>query len=182
MQKKKNKIALFGNVKVLVFAALLCAISGVMKLIAPSGDTWRISLENFPILFAGMSFGPIIGGVVGIGADLLGCLFRGYAINPFITMASMTVGVFSGIAYKIMKGNLAIKVFVSAYVAHILANVLIKSVALSQMYGMPLGALLIERTVTYIITAAIESLIILVLLRNSAVRRGTERVKNDELR
>ena len=179
MQKKK--IALFGNIKILVFAALLCAISGVMKLIAPSGDTWRISLENFPILFAGMSFGPIIGGVVGIGADLLGCLFRGYAINPFITLASMSVGLLSGLAYKIVKANLAVKIVVSAYFAHILSNVLIKSVALSQMYGMPLGALLIERTVTYIITAAVESVIILVLLRNRAVKSGIERVKNNEL-
>ena len=51
MQNNKQSIALFGNVKILVFAAFLCAISGIMKLLAPSGDTWRVSLENFPIIF-----------------------------------------------------------------------------------------------------------------------------------
>jgi len=180
-KKEKKRIAMFGSVKVLVFAALLCAISGVMKLIAPSGDTWRISLENFPILFAGMTLGPVIGGAVGIVSDLLGCLFRGYAINPFITMASMTVGLVSGAVHGLMKTGMFSKIAVSAASAHIAGNVLIKSFALSAMYGMPLGVLLVERIVTYTVTAIAETVIIFVLLKNKAVENGIRRVKNDEL-
>lgn len=177
MQKNKNNIALFGSVKILVFASLLCAISGVMKLIAPSGDTWRISLENFPIIFGGITLGPIIGGAIGIVADLLGCLFRGYAINPLITAASMTVGIAAGLVYKIFSNSKNIAAVMATVWAHAIANVVMKTVILSKMFGMPMKVLFAERTVTYIITSAVECVILLVLLNNKSINNGIQRVK-----
>ena len=172
MKKQKN-IALFGSVKVLVFAAFLCAISGVMKLIAPSGDTWRISFENFPILFAGITLGPLIG-----GSDLLGCLFKGYAINPFITLASMMIGIISGITFKAIKSKKKeLPIITAVFLGHIISNMVIKTVVLSKMYGMALEVLIPERTVTYLITALAESIIIIILYRNNAIKNGLERVK-----
>lgn len=177
MQKNsKRSIALFGSVKVLVFAALLCAVSGVMKFIAPSGDTWRISLENFPIIFGGITMGPIIGGVIGIVSDLLGCLFRGYAINPLITLASMAVGLFSGIVFRLLKRFRNVAVVVSVFLAHITANVVIKTFVLHSMFGTPIAVLFAERIVTYLITAAVESVVIIVLLNNKAIKTGLGRV------
>ncbi len=177
MKKQKN-IALFGSVKVLVFAAFLCAISGVMKLIAPSGDTWRISFENFPILFAGITLGPLIGGAVGIASDLLGCLFKGYAINPFITLASMMIGIISGITFKAIKSKKKeLPIITAVFLGHIISNMVIKTVVLSKMYGMALEVLIPERTVTYLITALAESIIIIILYRNNAIKNGLERVK-----
>lgn len=177
MQKgKKNHIALFGNVKVLVFAALLCAISGVMKFIAPSGDTWRISLENFPIIFGGITLGPLLGGVVGVCADLLGCLFRGYAINPVITLASASVGLVSGLTYMLLKKHRIIAMAASTVAAHLLCNVCIKSFALHFMFSTPLGVLFAERSVTYTLTAAAECVIVIVLLNNKAIKNGLKRV------
>lgn len=183
MQKNNNKnhIALFGSVKLLVFAALLCAVSGVMKFLAPSGDTWRISLENFPVIFAGITMGSFIGSAVGIVADLLGCLLRGYAINPFITMASMSVGLVSGLAFKVLRSSDLLKITVAVFSAHIIGNVVIKTIALSAMYGMPFGILLAERTVTYIITAIVESVLIIILYRNRAIKNGLKRVIDNEL-
>ena len=176
--EKQKKIALFGSVKVLVFAAFLCAISGVMKLIAPSGDTWRISFENFPIVFAGITLGPMIGGAVGIASDLLGCLFRGYAINPFITLASMIIGVVSGIVFKAVKSKKKeLSIVTATFSGHIISNMVIKTIVLSKMYGMALEVLIPERTITYLITAAVESIIIIILYKNNAIKNGLERVK-----
>ncbi len=177
MQKNSKKsIALFGNVKILVLAALLCAVSGVMKFIAPSGDTWRISLENFPIIFSGVTMGPIIGAVVGIVADLLGCLFRGYAINPLITLASMSIGLISGITFKILKRYRLFAITVSVFLAHIAGNVIIKTFVLHSMFGTPIAVLFAERIVTYLITAAVECVIIIILLNNKAIKKGLGRV------
>ena len=179
--EKKKKIALFGSVKVLVFAAFLCAVSGVMKLIAPSADTWRISFENFPILFAGISLGPIIGGAVGIASDLLGCLFRGYAINPLITLASMFVGVISGATFKVLKSQKKeVAIITAVFLGHIICNMVIKTIVLSKMFGMALEVLIPERTVTYLMTAVVESIIIVVLYRNSAIKNGLKRVTGNE--
>lgn len=176
--EKQKKIALFGSVKVLVFAAFLCAISGVMKLIAPSSDTWRLSFENFPILFAGITLGPFVGGAVGIASDLLGCLFRGYAINPFITLASMIIGVTSGIVFKAIKSKKEeIPIITAVFLGHIISNMVMKTIVLSKMYGMALEVLIPERTITYLITATVESIIIIVLYKNNAIKNGLERVK-----
>lgn len=181
-KSKKSHIALFGSVKVLVFAALLCAISGVMKFIAPSGDTWRISLENFPIIFGGITLGPLIGGIIGITADLLGCLFRGYAINPLITAASMVVGLVSGTVAMLFRRKRILARVISVFSAHILGNVVIKTYVLHSMFGTPLSVLFAERIVTYAVTAAVESLIIIILLNNKAIIKGLKRVTgNDEL-
>ena len=153
---KKNNAMLFGRVKILVFSALLCAISGVMKLIAPSMDVLRISLENFPIIFSGITMGTFMGGMVGIAADLIGCLFRGYAVNPFITLASMCVGIIAGIVYKFSKRT-RIAILIPTFTAHFFGNVIIKTIVLSQMFGMKFNILLIERGITYFLTAIVES-------------------------
>ena len=177
----QKKIALFGSVKIMVFAALLCALSGVFKFLAPSGDTWWISFENFPIVFSGIVLGPYVAAAVGIVSDLLGCLFRGFAVNPFITLASMLVGLFSGLTFKAFKRNKTAGIAVAAFVAHAGGNIIVKTIALSAMYGMPFWILLAERSVTYIITAAVESLIIIILYKNKAIKSGLRRVIDDEL-
>lgn len=179
--KSKKKIALFGTVKILVFASFMCALSGVLKFLAPSGDTWRISFENFPIVFSGIVLGPFIASAVGIVSDLLGCLFRGYAVNPIITLASMSVGLISGISFSFFKKRKTTGIVFSTFVAHILSNIIIKTIALSLMYGMPFVVLFIERTGTYILTALAESLIILVLYRNKAIKNGLKRVIDNDL-
>jgi len=176
---KRNSV-FFGSVKILVFAAFLCAISGVMKLIAPSGDVWRISLENFPIILSGITMGPIVGGMVGIIADLLGCIFRGYAINPLITMASMFVGVISGFVYKYTKHS-KIAIILSSFTAHIIANLFIKTIVLSYMYGMKLIILFAERGITYFLTALVECILLTILLNNKTIRSQLKDVVGYEL-
>ena len=92
-------IALFGNIRVMAVAALLTALSIVLgKYLAVNvTDSLRISFENLPILMAGLFFGPLIGGVVGAAADMIGCFLVGYSINPIITLGAFLIGVISGI-------------------------------------------------------------------------------------
>ncbi len=180
-KKRRGRIALFGNTKILCFAALLCAMSGIFKLISTSSDTLRISFENFPIIFGGISFGPVIGGVIGIVSDLLGCLMRGYAINPLLTICSALVGVFAGLMVMLFKKVKSVSVFVTSFVCHMICNVLIKTPILVSMFGTPYGALIVTRIYTYIPTALVEGLIIAILYKNKAVTDGLKRVKNSEL-
>ncbi|MDE5563661.1 MAG: folate family ECF transporter S component, partial [Oscillospiraceae bacterium] len=84
---------LFGNVRVLIIAALLIAMSIVFgKVLSFTIGPLRISFENLPILMAGIFFGSIIGMVVGAAADVIGCLIVGYAINPIITAGAAWIG------------------------------------------------------------------------------------------
>jgi ECF transporter S component (folate family) len=82
------------NTKVLAVSALFAAISIVCgKFLAFNvGDTLRFSFENLPIIIISIFFGPLSGMLCGVVADLLGCLLRGYAINPILTLASAYIG------------------------------------------------------------------------------------------
>ena len=177
----KKDIAFFGSVKVLVFAALMCSLSGIFKFLAPTGDTWRISFENFPIIFSGILFGPFVGSAVGICADLLGCLIRGFSVNPLITLASMSVGLVSGIVFKLFGKNKIIGIGFTTFSAHIIGNIIIKTIVLSAVYGSPFLVLLIQRAGTYSVTALAESLIIILLYKNKVIKNALKRITGYEL-
>ena len=93
------------SLQILTFSALLSAISIVCgKYLAINlGEVLRFSFENLPIIFAGIGFGPLVGGAVGLAADLLGCLLVGYAINPLVTLGAAAIGFISGASFIIFK-------------------------------------------------------------------------------
>ena len=93
------------NLKLTVILALLCALSIVMGkyLAIRGGDVMRFSLENMPIIFAGIAFGPIAGAVVGAVADLVGCVMVGYTINPLVTIGAAAIGAVSGSLHLFLK-------------------------------------------------------------------------------
>ena len=175
-KNKQNNIALFGTVKILAFAALMSSLSGILKFLAPTGDTWRISIENLPIIFSGIVLGPFSATAVGIAADLLGCLFRGFAINPMITLASAVVGFVSGVVFKIFGKKKILGIVFATFFAHILGNVIIKSFALSALFGVPISVVLLKRAGVYLLTSIAEILIIVILYRNNAIRNSLKRV------
>ncbi len=166
--KTKN----LGNMKVLVCSAVFAAISIICgKFLAISiGDTIRISFENTPIILSGFCFGPVVGLLTGLVADIVGCILRGYAINPLITLASVFIGFAAGAIFSLLhKANLNLKLFISVVVCHAVGSVVIKTVGLFLMYGTPFLPTLLARTVNYIIVALAEFLILKILLRNRAV-------------
>lgn len=178
------KIALFGNLKVLVCAALLTAISIVLgKYLAINPTVFlRISFENLPILMAGMFFGPVIGGVVGAGADLIGCFLVGYAINPIITLGSALVGVISGtisfFAFPKRSGWRGTwRVFIPVMISHIICSMGIKSVGMAVYFNTPVETLF-WRVPLYIVVGALEGYLIMLLFRNKNFSGLLNRILN----
>ena len=170
---RKNKgIAIFGNLKVMVCAALLTAISIVLgKCLAVNPTIFlRISFENLPILMAGMFFGPLIGGVVGAAADMIGCFMVGYSINPVITLGAALIGVISGVISMYAfprredwRGTW--RVFIPVMCAHIVCSMGIKSVGMAIYFGTPVETLL-WRVPLYIVVGIVEGYLIMLLFRN----------------
>ena len=173
---KKKSIA--GRIlRLLVFSALLCAISIVCgKYLAFNmGDFMRFSFENLPIIFAGMAFGPIVGSIVGVVSDLIGCLLVGYAINPVITAAAGAIGLISGIYYFIpKKENKPLRILLisaTVAVAHLVGSVIIKSIGLSVFYTMPLYILMLWRLLNYLIVGTVEGFLLCYLMKNKTLKK-----------
>ncbi len=159
------------NVKILAAAAFFAAISFVCgKFLAFNiGDTIRFSFENLPLMLVGILFGPTVGVVTAITADIIGCLLRGYAINPILTLAAAFIGFASGFVFNVLKtSKLTFRVTCSVVICHAIGSIIIKSIGLSIWYSLPFYITLIERSVNYLIVAAVELSILLILLKNKS--------------
>ena len=139
----------------IVTISLLVALSIVFgKVLSFTADPFRISFENLPIVLSGILFGPIVGAFTGGISDLLGCTMVGYAINPIITLGSISVGAISGFIYK-KKSNL----FLSVATAHLVGSLLVKSIGLYVFYLYPIKMLLL-RIPLYLVIIFLEYLIL----------------------
>lgn len=178
--KLTDSIRLFGNLRVMIISGLFIALSIVLGkyLQIPIGDNIRISLENTPVIMAGVFFGPFVGGAVGASADLIGCLLKGYAINPVITLGALTIGFSSGLFSALLKkAPRLISVAVSVFAAHIPGSMIIKSIGLRLWYGTPYSVLL-WRIPTYIAIGIIEVIIIYMLISNKAFSAQLDKLRS----
>lgn len=165
-----RNIRLFGNLRVLIISGLFIAMSIVFgKFLAiPIGNSLRLSFENLTVIMAGIFFGPFVGGAVGLGADIIGSILKGYDINPIICIGAASVGIMSGLVSMLLKkNNQTLNVFLSVTVAHVIGSMLIKSAGLYIYFHTPLPVLAL-RIPLYIAIGLLEFAVIIMLLKNKA--------------
>ena len=181
----KQNFTVFGNLRVMICAALLAALSIVLgkflQIPNPFQDFIRISFENTPIIMAGMFFGPFVGAVTGAVADLLGCVMYGYTINPIVTFGAASVGLLSGIvSHYIFKRNMYLKCAFAVLASHIVGSVVIKSLGLAAWYLSKYEIGLLEfmmwRLLNYLFIGVAEFVIITALLKNRGFSSQLERM------
>ena len=167
MQKQKRN-----STRIMVMLAMLVAISIVAgKMLAFNiTDIIRFSVENLPIIFAGMFFGPIAGMTVGLLADLIGCFLVGYAINPLVTLGAVGIGLISGLVPKLSPTkNKVLNTALSVFIAHLFGSVIIKSIGLSAFYAYPLHVTMLWRGVNYLIVGVVECMVLVALQKSSMI-------------
>ena len=179
MKKKQVGLHVFLNLRVMIFAAILAAMSIVLGkyLRIDVSGVIRISFENLPIIMSGIFFGPVVGVLTAVVADIVGCILVGLDINPLITVGAAAIGLTSGlVSHYIVKNPLSLRIAASVAAAHLLGSVLIKTYALSVYYTMPIYELALWRLLTYTIIGTAEFFIIYMLIRNRAISAQLERL------
>ena len=173
------------NLRLTLILAMLTAISIVCGkyLAIRGGDVMRVSLENMPIIFAGMVFGPAAGALVGVVADLVGCIMVGYTINPVVTLGAGAIGLIAGGMPMLLKrarieGTL--ETVITVAVAHLVGSVLIKTLGLSAYYDMPFIILMLWRVLNYAIVGALDGVLVHVIKRNKGISLQINRLKGEE--
>ena len=178
----KRNFTVFGELRVLVCAALFAAMSIVCGkyLQIPVGEVVRISFENLPIIMSGILFGPVVGLVTGVVADLVGCLMVGYDVNPLVLAGAAAIGLLSGVVSNyFFKKTLWLRLLVSVVVSHLVGSVLIKTLGLAAWYSLPLYELMLWRLGTYVCIAAAEFAVILLLMKNRAFSSQLKKLIRD---
>ena len=173
-RKSKKRIALFGTLKVMVAVSLLVAMSIILgKYLAINvGEVLRFSFENLALILAGIAFGPIIGLVAGVAADLIGCMLVGYAVNPIVTLGAAAIGFLSGAVYLLLKKTeipYGAKIAITVFVAHAIGSVLIKTFGLATFYDMPFLVLMLWRALNYLLIGGVECVLIYFVMKNKSV-------------
>ncbi|MBP0971321.1 MAG: folate family ECF transporter S component [Oscillospiraceae bacterium] len=166
------------SVLMIVLIGLLAAMSIVFgKLLAINiGTTIRISVENLPILMAGIFLGAPAGFLTGVLADVIGCMIVGYSINPIITLAAGCIGLLAGLMYRVLVNqNLSVRVYGSVMTAHVIGSMILKSAGMMLFYHTPLIGVA-PRVPLYLGIGAVEGAIILLLLKNQAFAAQVERL------
>ena len=177
MQRYKNQ-----KLRRICLGGLLAALSIVFgKLLAFNfGETFRVSLENLPIILAGITLGPIYGSMIGLVADLVGCLMVGYTVNPLVTLGAMAVGFMSGFVFRLIKGQGKGRIALSVIAAHLCGSLLIKTAGLSVFYGTDYFSLFFYRLINYLPIAALESIIVYILTKNRGISEILSRFEGEE--
>ena len=167
MKKRRFKTKTLCACALLVAAAVV--IGYVCKMFLTFGAI-RVTFENLPIMISGIFFGPIAGFMTGICADVVSTAVSQYGIgglSPIITLGAGAVGLVSGLVCKgrkeIRPAN--VRLIFAVFLAHIIGNMVIKSVGLMLYFGYTLPAVL-PRIPLYIIISIIEFTILYILCKS----------------
>lgn len=182
---QKNNVR-YGKAALITLLAMLTAISVVVGILCKNLFTvavyYRFTLENLGILFAGIFFGPGAGAIVGIAVDVISCLLStNPAVNPVIMLGAALVGATSGIVSKYFVKTRGLRQYViSAAAAHLIGQVIVKSVGKILYFGMPWYGVFIGLACSAA-ACAVEVMIIRLLMRKTEVSKFVLRLSDVSL-
>ncbi len=170
-----RSLRVFSNIYAMVFAAVLVAISVTGKFFSINiGLSLRIGYENLPIVLGGIILGPFAGLIVGLCADVCGCIAIGYSINPIIMLGAGSIGMTAGVISLLFKNRFSpISVILSDITGHIIGSLVVKTIGIAIYYGAEKGiwVLFLERLITYIPVIIFEIIIMLLLFSSGHLRK-----------
>lgn len=177
MSKKNN------TVQVIAYSAILMALSivltrmfSIMVPVPGVGNSLRIGFGAIPTIIAGMLFGPVAGGIVGGGSDIIGVLINpmGSAIHPGFTFTAILTGVIPGLVvsafskkYKINRAqvlqngkHLTASIIISIVIRAVVVEMILNTLWLVDLLGSPFFVLFPPRALKSVIVAVIHALVL----------------------
>lgn len=158
------------TVKRLSLMAMLIALQIVLSkfLMLQVTSSIRLSIDSVPILLAGIWFGPLAGGIVGLLSDLLGTLLFPTAglYYPPLTIAFILIGVCAGVLSGLVRSKRALlRAALIVVPAEIAGSLLAKSAALSLLIDLPFSAMLAARLLPVGVIMVTNTLLVFALDR-----------------
>ncbi len=144
-----------------MFIALQIVLSKFLMLQLSSSI--RLSIDSVPILLAGIWFGPIAGGVVGVFSDLLGTVLfpTAGAYYPPLTVAFFMIGFVAGLLSLVVRNKRTLaRAAMIVIPSELIGSLLVKSFALSLLVGIPLPAMIASRALPVGIVLTANTLLV----------------------
>ena len=134
--------------------ALLVAMHLVLtRVLVIDLGAYRISVGSVCTILAGLWLGPVAG--CGFASDIIGCFMKGYAVNPFITVAAILWGVLPALVRPLIankkKTGKTVGICVSIVVTAILSSLVLTTAGLVIMLGYNFYAIMPGRLIQFAI-------------------------------
>ena len=180
MQKNRQMIKRITN------AAMIVAISLTISIICKNyldfgSGVFRITFENLAIIMAGLLYGPLVGGGVGLATDIISYFMSQQAapILPVVTLGAVMVGVVSGVISKyIVKQKGRRQIIISGAFAHLIGSMIIKTIGLFPIYG----ALALVRIPIYLVIAPLEIILLCTLFKRKSFAKLVGYTKEEKIK
>ncbi len=104
----------------------------------------RISLGFLPLAVTGAMFGPVVSGISGGLADILGGIMKGYAIYPGFTLSALLSGAIYGIGFYKKEISLA-RIIVVCTTVTLLCDLALGTFWMMDLYGKGFAAIFPSR-------------------------------------
>lgn len=170
------------NIKTVVFAGVLIAMNIILTrfLAIDLGTSLRITFGAVPIFLAGLWMGPVTGAICGGIGDFIGCILKGYTLNPFIMMTSMLAGILAGVCKRyVFKGKLDTKRIAVIVILHgLLGSMGFTTIGLHLYYATPWAVLIPSRAVQTVGLVIANTILVSVLYRSELTTLVQESLTN----
>ncbi|MFP4198552.1 MAG: folate family ECF transporter S component [Halanaerobium sp.] len=133
----------------------------------------RIGFGALPIIFAGVAFGPVAGGIVGALGDLLGYFINPMgAYMPHFTFTSFLTGFIPGfmVFYVLKRCRTLPIIFIAISIGQLVSSLILVPYFINSLFGVPFTVLMPPRLVSQLINIPIYAYFIKVLLNYDAVK------------
>lgn len=166
------------NPRIIAISGFLIALNIVLSRVITIPGV--VNFGGFPIIFGGIVFGPVVGGIVGAVGDVVSFIVRPTGVfMPHFTLTSALTGIIPGLMMKLLKADLPKfplwKIFVSILVGQVLTSILMVPYFLNSLFGMPLIVQMTQALVKQAINIPVYSIIIKGLIESIA-RAGVLKV------
>ena len=165
---KKNKLTVDMVTKIAILAALSVVLRRFFTITIPVNQ--KIGLGYMPIMLSGILFGPLVGGLTGAMADVVGMLLNPDGMfHPGFTLSAFIMGFSSGlISFNIFKRNfnkhLIIISILSCLVTFMVCRLLLESVFLQQFSKNPYWVYVARRIPKQLIETVLNTVLLIVLV------------------
>lgn len=164
---------MFKDTRKMVFLALLISLSVLLSRFfsfrIPLGgvDAIRIGFGGLPMIFAGIYFGPLAGGVVGALADVIGYTLSPMgAYLPHFTLSAFLTGFIPGFitTYLFKDSNKYWKILLAIIVGQGITTLMMVPYFLFSLFGQPFLLNLVPRLISFPIQVPIYAYFVKTLL------------------
>lgn len=183
---QKNSSKQHWNVQTLVYMALIVAMHLVLtRVFVIELGAYRISIGSVATIMAGLWLGPVAGGVCGLTADLIGCFMKGYAVNPFLTVAAILWGVIPGLAKpffaKKSKTGKTVGICVSVVITAVCSSLILTTTGLVLLLGYNFYAIMPGRLLQFACMVPIYCVLTCILYMSPLTKMVAGSISRPEL-